>query len=684
MNEKHFSPNSLFVQILFLVTVSFNNIVNAGSWQQNVSIGGFNNVHIYTPDSQSSIGQGKALLIVLHGCVQPINNYLNAQLETAAEQHGMVIAVPDAMNKAGYNCWSYWQGTKSRNAGDYKNLINLADSMSNDTTRNIDQDQVYIAGLSSGASFANTTACLAPDVFSGVGVSAGPSIGTSSNGALGPCESADVKSRCESYAGSYQSHLLTQIASIGHGDADSTVNQCYNRQNAEGMAAVYGVSELNGSQIISEGSRTADETLWQDGRVSMLWFNNLDHSWSGGEGASGDYISDASINYASYLGAFFTANNQRVDRNSGPVVSNLSATDVGGSLSVSGYANDAETQVSSVSVAIYSLDVAPPSEVDNFTANITSDGSFSANSTALADGLYEVRVSATDDAGKTGEESLITQRIGPEPAASAPEISSVTADVVAQCVTISGYVIDANQNLTSVTVSFSNGSVNAVLSGNQFSAEQCDLPGGSQQATVTATDATQLSSSQSITFDIDAGVTGDYNHHIEQGHIDWGEGYSECYLAFGTAEFTMREYPASNNQCEWVADGEPSCNGPVQACKSSGGGNGGDGGGTPAPDSDGDGIADENDNCPNQANADQADNDSDGIGNVCDATPDGDVTCTDYSTSNYYHVNAGRATTDGSYAYAKGSGENMGLYNVYAQTTLREISSGYFEIGSCP
>lgn len=285
---------------------------HAGSWQEDVAVGGFDNVHLYTPDSDSPIGHGKALLIVLHGCVQPIDNYLTANLEDAAEEFGMVVAVPDAMNKAGYSCWSYWEGTKSRTAGDYKNLITLANALSGDTARGIDADQVYIAGLSSGASFANTTACLAPDVFAGMAISAGPSIGTSSSGALGPCETADVASRCTSYAGSYAGHFDTQIASIAHGDADTTVNQCYNEQNAEGMAGVYGAAQLPGSNPVTEGSRTAEETLWQDGRVSMLWLNGVDHSWSGGEGAAGSYINAAGINYARYLGQFFVDNNKRV------------------------------------------------------------------------------------------------------------------------------------------------------------------------------------------------------------------------------------------------------------------------------------------------------------------------------------------------------------------------------------
>ena len=41
-------------------------------------------------------------------------------------------------------------------------------------------------------------------------------------------------------------------------------------------------------------------------------------------------------------------------------------------------------------------------------------------------------------------------------------------------------------------------------------------------------------------------------------------------------------------------------------------------------DSDADGVADEVDNCPNIANADQLDTDSDGLGNACDADDDGD------------------------------------------------------------
>ena len=658
--------------------------VQAGTWQQNVSIGGFNSVHIYTPDSQSPVGNGQALLFVLHGCVQPISNFLTANLEDAAETHGMVIAVPDAANKAGFSCWSYWQGAINRSSGDYQNLISLANTLSGDATRNIDPDQVYIAGLSSGATFAAQTACLAPDVFAGVAPSAGPTIGTSSGGALNNCEvvsPALFKSRCEGYAGStYRPFLQSQLAVVGHGTADTTVDTCYNQQNADGYANVYGVTQESGSNTISEGAgRTAQELKWTDNRVTMLWFDGVDHAWSGGSGASGSYISGASINFATYLGAHFAANNLRVDRNTAPVIDQLNAVTAGSAIQIGGVATDLEGSVTGIGITIDLIDSGSPVQVDSFSTTVNpNDNSFSAQSADLGDGLYQVNVTATDNDGAESETASATVRIGPEPPATAPVISNLAAEVAGQCATVSGIATDANQNLSAVTVSFSTGSVVADLNGSQFTAQACSLPGGANSATVTASDSGGLTSTADISFQIDAGVAGDYNLHIAEGHITWGVGYANCYLAFGFDSFVMREQPAGTGQCQWVADGAPSCAGPVQACSSgSGGGSGGD--------ADGDGVSDGNDNCPNVANPDQADNDADGLGNACDDTPNGGSgSCTEHSANNVAHVLAGRASSSGLLVFANGSNDYMGLYSSLVNTTLAETSADFFELGSCP
>ena len=66
----------------------------------------------------------------------------------------------------------------------------------------------------------------------------------------------------------------------------------------------------------------------------------------------------------------------------------------------------------------------------------------------------------------------------------------------------------------------------------------------------------------------------------------------------------------------------PYCYNRVTVTVTAGGGNPCDNAGG---DTDGDGVCDNVDNCRTTANADQADNDNDGIGNVCDDTPDGET-----------------------------------------------------------
>ncbi|WFE31408.1 PHB depolymerase family esterase [Micromonospora sp. WMMD975] len=50
------------------------------------------------------------------------------------------------------------------------------------------------------------------------------------------------------------------------------------------------------------------------------------------------------------------------------------------------------------------------------------------------------------------------------------------------------------------------------------------------------------------------------------------------------------------------------------------------------------------------------------------------------TASNYAHVAAGRAYQSGGYAYALGSGQRMGLYNVFYTTTLKQTAPSYWVI----
>ncbi|MGZ5269632.1 MAG: extracellular catalytic domain type 2 short-chain-length polyhydroxyalkanoate depolymerase [Ramlibacter sp.] len=60
------------------------------------------------------------------------------------------------------------------------------------------------------------------------------------------------------------------------------------------------------------------------------------------------------------------------------------------------------------------------------------------------------------------------------------------------------------------------------------------------------------------------------------------------------------------------------------------------------------------------------------------------TTATCYTASNYAHTTAGRAYQSGGYTYANGSNQNMGLWNTYVTTTLKQTGPNYYVIGTCP
>lgn len=54
------------------------------------------------------------------------------------------------------------------------------------------------------------------------------------------------------------------------------------------------------------------------------------------------------------------------------------------------------------------------------------------------------------------------------------------------------------------------------------------------------------------------------------------------------------------------------------------------------------------------------------------------------TASNYAHSMAGRAYVMGGYTLANGSNQNMGLWNIYITTTLKQTGTNYYVIGTCP
>jgi poly(3-hydroxybutyrate) depolymerase len=307
----------------------------AGQWRAGWSVqahGGLSG-SVYAPTSNGAIGSGRALLVVLHGCAQTYNNLqtYGSWVDTA-EQYGMVVSLPGVAGGGVYfGCWEYYGSNHTRVANDAADLLGHVDALLDDPTLGIDPNQVYIAGLSSGGGMAMVMACLAPDVFAGVGIAAGPTVGTTAlqTGSVGT-NANTARTVCETLAGTASSHFDTQMAAVISGTNDYTVAQGYASLNAQVFGNIYAaarglpsltsasldVTTLEGYQPAGTGSLRSDEL---GPRVALISVQGMGHAWPAGTGSGSEvsYVARKGVDYAAFLAELFTENNRRVDVGAG-------------------------------------------------------------------------------------------------------------------------------------------------------------------------------------------------------------------------------------------------------------------------------------------------------------------------------------------------------------------------------
>ncbi|MFL0801338.1 MAG: PHB depolymerase family esterase [Agarilytica sp.] len=317
--------NSIKTLILLASTLVLAATANAGSWRSETTIGGKLQTHVYVPTSAPAVNGKRALMVTLHGCSQSGDDFrAGSGWDPIAEQYGMVVALPTASGEGTYGwlkCWNFHVGMNaSRTSSDPKYLIDMVNALIADTSLNIDPDQVYITGLSSGAGMTSQIACLAPDVFAGAGVNAGPAPG--SNGSTGDLNNPAIsatqgRSNCNNLAGSFQNHLYTQLHNNVHGSNDGSVSPAHAQRNTEIFDLVY---EQDGSNISTCSTSTlpgnGDVTTLCDGtgpRISKVIVNGMGHAWPAGPDSSGggNYIDHSHVNYPEYIADFFITNNRR-------------------------------------------------------------------------------------------------------------------------------------------------------------------------------------------------------------------------------------------------------------------------------------------------------------------------------------------------------------------------------------
>ena len=541
------------------------------TWAADSVNGGNLSGYYYWPASQPALGGKRALVLVLHGCAQTaLGDVVDSSADKGfnwkamGDQYGAVILAPNASgNVYGSHCWDYASTSHNRSTGHDAVLLNLINRFLTNSQYAIDPNQVYVTGLSSGGGETMALGCMAPDIFAGVGINAGPPPGTTT-GQIGFVPSGytatTAANKCKALAGSHAARFSTQIASVIWGANDYTVARAYGPMDAAAMRLVYGGAYTKGAAVSVPGSGNNIAYTDSNGKVrtSEIEVAGMGHAWPAGSGGqNANYVDATKVNYPAFVMNFWFTNNLRASSIPAPVMSACQAVVSGNTGTISGSATDAAGTISSYRVVLNG-----PTPVDDPAAG--SGASFSI-AYALADGYYTGSVSASDaGTGKTSAPCSIAQfLIGPAPVLQPP----------------------AGLSVTSASASAIGLSWNAAAGAAGYNVYRNGAKVSTSPVTATSYSSGGLAASTSYTFQVSS-------------------------VAAGGAESAL-----SNA---------------VSGTTSS--------------------------------------------GFVCSAT----------TSSNYAHVQAGRAYNSGGYALAKGSNQNMGLNNTFYSKTLAQTSAAYYVIGNCP
>ena len=541
------------------------------TWAADTVNGGSLTGFFYWPATQPMLGGKRALVLVLHGCTQTAaGDVIDSSTDkgfnwkAAADQYGAVVLAPNATGNVYSNhCWDYASTNHNRSSGHDAVLLNLINRFVTNPQYAIDPKQVYVTGLSSGGGETMALGCMAPDIFAGVGINAGPPPGTTTS-QIGfvpsGYTSATATTNCRNLAGSNAVNFATQIASVIWGTNDYTVAQAYGPMDAAAMRGVYGSSFTKGAAVAvpTGGSSIAYTDSNGKVRTTEITVTGMGHAWpagSGGQNAS--YVDATKVNYPAFVMDFWFKNNLRASSIPAPVMTACKATVSGNAVTVTGSATDAAGTVSSYRVV---LDGA--TAVNDPAAG--SGASFSIGY-ALANGYYSGSVTATDSGtGRTSAACDIPQfLVGPVPAVQPPAGLAV-----------------AGRTASSIALSWT--AASGATAYNVFR--------NGAKVTPTPVSATSFNNT-------------------------------------GLAASTSYNFQASS---------------------------------------------------VNSSGAESA------LSAVVTGTTTSGFVCTATTSSNYAHVQAGRAHDGGGYALANGSNQNMGLNNTFYSKTLAQTSAGYYVIGNCP
>ncbi|MEO6974155.1 MAG: PHB depolymerase family esterase [Rhodoferax sp.] len=226
----------------------------------------------------------RPLIVMLHGCTQNPDDFAaGTGMNALAVEHGFRVLYPaQAQDINPQRCWTWFKHNhQQRGRGEPALLAALTQSVMSEGA--VDQDRVFIAGLSAGGAMATIVAQAYPDIFSAVGVHSGLARGTAKDAMAAMMA---MKSGTGPAAAAVQADSIGVPTIVFHGDADTTVHPDHGGHVLAASFAAATVRRLSVQQGASaQGQRYTQEVYADVGGavVAEYWqLHNAGHAWSGG------------------------------------------------------------------------------------------------------------------------------------------------------------------------------------------------------------------------------------------------------------------------------------------------------------------------------------------------------------------------------------------------------------------
>jgi poly(hydroxyalkanoate) depolymerase family esterase len=210
--------------------------------------------------SRVAIEDKRPLIVMLHGCTQSPDDFAaGTRMNEMAEEHTCLVAYPAQVASANASkCWNWFsQDNQQRGQGEPALIAGITREVM--AEYRIDQQRVYVAGLSAGGAAAAIMGATYPDLYAAIGVHSGLACGCASDlpsafaamrrgGASAGSQTTRVSKKRHEQIGANQRAVPTIVF---HGDQDKTVHPC------------------NGDEVLTQfGAATADlQTTVESGRV---------------------------------------------------------------------------------------------------------------------------------------------------------------------------------------------------------------------------------------------------------------------------------------------------------------------------------------------------------------------------------------------------------------------------------